>query len=364
MIHKRRRQQQQQQLWSTSIGRNELLHVLVRTGQQQQQPIRFDRYHHSVSANTAAAGIRRICSYSAAAVLSSSRHRHRHPTKIDIDGHNGNDDEKTELDDDNNGKNRNHFVEEEGKDLQDDGDDGGDKSLSAAVRGGANNPGLLTSIISRGSKLLEQTAEEIRYKTRKEATLLSSSSVIVEPCRKKKKKYEKNGGANNNAELIMDPRQLAEGQRILDVATDCLDRLALRYEDRRYGGGGRSLSNSYSNHPVNVENNNNNTDDKTGLTVFGEPLILLECVVDRNLKQAKIYWTLPYGILLDKRIDQPLYQQIAMKVQNRLVQKNNGGAKLLTTQVYTKLSHYYPPRIKFFPATDEMVERAIKDIMM
>jgi hypothetical protein len=88
---------------------------------------------------------------------------------------------------------------------------------------------------------------------------------------------------------------------------------------------------------------------------------LLKCEVNRNVRQAKIYWTLPYGILLDNRINQRLYQEIMVKVQKQLVE--NGGSKLLGRNVHTRLSYYYPPRIKLFPATDEMVQSAIEDFM-
>eukprot|EP00536_Pseudo-nitzschia_multiseries_P016711 jgi/Psemu1/222339/e_gw1.1208.27.1 len=144
----------------------------------------------------------------------------------------------------------------------------------------------------------------------------------------------------------MDPRQLAEGQRILDVASDCLEHLATKEETQgrirpqKHGSG----------------------DASNGLFLFGEPIVLLECEVNRNVRQAKVYWTLPYGILLDNRINQRLYQEIMVKVQRQLV--DNGGAKLLAREVHTRLSYYYPPRIKLFPATDEMVQKAIEEFMM
>jgi len=187
------------------------------------------------------------------------------------------------------------------------------------------NPGL-ASVISQGVKSLEQTAEDIQYKTRR--------VTLSQP---HKKLSFRNGGA-----AIMDPRQLAEGQRILDVASDCIEQLALQEErgGRQRGGG----------------------DGSNGLTLFGEPIVLLECEVNRNVRQAKVYWTLPYGILLDNRINQRLYQEIMVKVQKDLIQ--NGGAKLLARQVHTTLSYYFPPRIKLFPAPDEMVQKAIQEFMM
>ena len=184
------------------------------------------------------------------------------------------------------------------------------------------NPGL-ESVISQGIKSLEHTAEEIQYKTRK--------ITLSQP---HKRPSFRNGRA---AEL--DPRQLAEGQRILDVASDCLEQLTLQNE----------------------KNSLQQSSDSNGLVLFGEPIVLLDCEVNRNVRQARIYWTLPYGILLDNRINQRLYQEIMAKVQKQLVE--NGGAKLLARDVHTRLSYYYPPRIKLFPATDEMVQKAIHEFM-
>jgi len=115
-----------------------------------------------------------------------------------------------------------NYIEE--KDHQDDVDYQQESQLSSGA-----NPSL-ASIISQGSKSLEQTADDIQHVTRKD--------TLSQP---HKKPSYRNGGAAE-----MDPRQLAEGQRILDVALDCIDQLALQYEER---GGGRQ-SNS-------VNNNNN-----------------------------------------------------------------------------------------------------------
>jgi hypothetical protein len=97
-----------------------------------------------------------------------------------------------------------------------------------------------------------------------------------------------------------------------------------------------------------------------GLLLFGEPILFLECIVNRNIKQAKLYWTLPYSILLDERVNQRLYQQIVEKVHKDLIK--NGGSKLLGRHINSRLSSYYPPRIKLIPATDEMIRKAIEEL--
>ncbi|KAL3912010.1 MAG: hypothetical protein SGILL_007056 [Bacillariaceae sp.] len=182
------------------------------------------------------------------------------------------------------------------------------------------NPGL-ASIIAQGSKSLEQSAADIEYKTR--------NISLSQP--------HKKGSLRAGT---LEPRQLAEGQRILDTATDCLETIILQQAER----GGLTEG------------------QRKGIVLGGEPIVLLECVVNSNVKQAKLYWTLPYGILMDERIHyqhQRLYQQLIAKVQQQLVE--GGGAKLLAGCVHAKLSSYYPPRIKMLPATDEMVIKAIEE---
>jgi hypothetical protein len=183
------------------------------------------------------------------------------------------------------------------------------------------NPGL-ASIISQGIKSLEQTAADIQQKTRK-ASLFQLQ---------KKSSLEK--GIS-----LLDPRQLAEGQRVLDVASDCLDHIVRQgtMTDRQ----------------------------RRGLTPAGgdEPIVLLDCVVNRNVRQAKLYWTLPYRLLLDEKINQKIYQLLMVKVQGELVHPEGGGAKLLARHVHARLASYYPPRLKMVPATDEMVKRAIEEYM-
>ena len=193
-----------------------------------------------------------------------------------------------------------------------------------------SNPGL-ASVISQGIKSLDQTAEDTRFKTRNDTL-----------ARAHKKPSFRNGRAAE-----MDPRQLAEGQRILDVASECLERLAAREEQQQQHV---------------QQQRRGQQQHGNGLFLFGEPIVLLECEVNRNVRQAKVYWTLPYGLLLDNRINQGLYQEIMVRVQGQLV--SNGGAKLLAREVHTRLSYYYPPRIKLFPATDEMVQKAIEEFMM
>ena len=118
-----------------------------------------------------------------------------------------------------------------------------------------------------------------------------------------------------------------EAQRVLDTATECLDSLVER-----------GVSN---------------------LHVRGEPILLLEVQVNADLKLAKLYWTLPYSILLHDEITNAMFRTLMKKMHDRV---EHGGAKLLQRQVHSQLRSYYPPRIRMIPATNEMLQKAILDV--
>lgn len=170
------------------------------------------------------------------------------------------------------------------------------------------NPGL-ESVISQGMTSLEQTATEVQTKTKKAS--LSASSP-----RKSTTTH----------------RQLAESQRILDVATDCLEALVER----------DPLASSL-------------------LAIGGEPIVLLDVQVNSNARQAKVFWTLPYAILTDRRLTPTVYRTLVAKLQQNL--EKHGGGKLLARQVHTRLRSYYPPRLKYHAAPPSMVAQAMEDLM-
>ncbi|KAG7367614.1 hypothetical protein IV203_030285 [Nitzschia inconspicua] len=180
---------------------------------------------------------------------------------------------------------------------------------------GGPNPGL-ASIISQGRNSLEKSAADIEHRTRH-----------ISLSRPHKKGSFRAG--------TLEPRQLAEGQRVLDVASECLEDLVVSSELQLAG-------------------------QAKGLVLAGEPIVFLECVVNRTIKQAKLYWTLPYGLLLDDRMNARLYRQLTTKVQQQLLE--GGATKLLSREIHRKLSSYYPPRIQLHTATDEMVAKALKEL--
>jgi hypothetical protein len=167
------------------------------------------------------------------------------------------------------------------------------------------NPGL-ESVISQGMTSLERTASEVQTKTKK--TSLSASAP---------------------KKSLTTPRQLAESQRILDVATDCLEALCER-------------------------------DAQNLLAIGGEPLVLLDVQVNSNAKLAKVFWTLPYGILTDERLTPTAYRTLMAKMQGHF---EKGAGKVLAQQVHTRLRSYYPPRLKFHPAPPNMVAQAMGEVL-
>jgi hypothetical protein len=167
-----------------------------------------------------------------------------------------------------------------------------------------NNPGL-ASVISQGISSLDNTAADVQQKTRK-------------------------ASLENKRSKAPNPRQLAEAERILEVAGECLEDLCMRGE-----AGGLSLKE--------------------------EPIVILDVQVNRPVKQAKVFWTLPYVVLMDERMTRQVYKRLMGSVEEQMIKERSG--KLLARQVHARLRSYYPPRLKLLPATDDMVERALAEYL-
>lgn len=172
------------------------------------------------------------------------------------------------------------------------------------------NPGL-ESVISQGIQALERTAADIQQKTKKMSLAVDAT------------------GENAAINQGPNPRQLAEGQRIMDVAQDCLEDLC----ERRVGS----------------------------MYLGGEPIIVVDVQVNSTAKLAKVYWTLPYSVLTDPRMTKNIYDKLVQKVRENV--EDSGGSKLLSRQVHTRLRSYYPPRVKLVPATNQMIEQVLMEIM-
>ena len=190
-------------------------------------------------------------------------------------------------------------LEEEYEEEYDDDDNDNDDSLFEDDRGPKNQG--LESVIAQGRSSLERTAADVGAKTKKVSSLTSDP-----------------GQSHSH-------KQLAERQRILEVATECLEALCQK-------------------HPQNP------------LALGGEPLTLLHVDVNSTARQAKIYWTLPYSLLMDPRLTPTAYQRLMKQVERTF------DGNLLQRDVHTRLSFYFPPRLKFYPATPQMLAQVMHEI--
>jgi ribosome-binding factor A len=180
------------------------------------------------------------------------------------------------------------------------------------------NPGL-ASVISQGLSSLESTASQIESKTRR----VSLDQTPI-------------------ARGTPSHRQLSEGHRILQVATECLEALCEAASD--------SSSSSSS--------------EARYLMLLDEPISILEVQVNRDLKQAKVFWTLPYGVLLDDRVlnsGNETYQRLMTQMEAGV---STHGQKILSKHVHNQLRSYYPPRLRLVPATKAMVNQAVEEMVL
>ena len=115
-------------------------------------------------------------------------------------------------------------------------------------------------------------------------------------------------------------QQLAEANRVQRVATECLELFQKK---------GKT-------HP---------------LSIGGHPLLILHVDVNANLREATIHWALPFEILMEE--DEETRRELSLQMQNRI---DNGGGNYLQRQVHGILSSYYPPKLKFKPASDVVIQ--------
>ena len=175
-----------------------------------------------------------------------------------------------------------------------------DEEENSSFEVGPKNPGL-ESVIAQGISSLDRTATEVRIKTKKVSSLTSDK------------------GPSHSL------KQLSEQHRILEVSTECIEALCQR-------------------NPHNP------------LSIGGEPLTLLHVDVNSTARQAKVYWTLPYSVLMDPRLTPTAYRRLMKQVETTF------DGNVLQREVHTRLSFYFPPRLKFYPATPQMLAQVMHEI--
>ena len=106
------------------------------------------------------------------------------------------------------------------------------------------------------------------------------------------------------------------------------------------------------------------TSKKGGISPFcimGEPIAIIDVEITQDLRNARVYWTLPYGVLLMNAFNREMREQSVKRMQHVLDEK--GG--VIQGIVSTKMRHYFrPPKLKFVPAEGEMLRNTLQDIMM
>jgi len=105
------------------------------------------------------------------------------------------------------------------------------------------------------------------------------------------------------------------------------------------------------------------TSKKGGVSPFcimGEPIALIDVEITPDLRNARVYWTLPYGVLLMNTLNRDMREQAVKRMQRILDEK--GG--VIQGIVSTKMRHYFrPPKLKFVPAEGEMLRSILQDMM-
>jgi hypothetical protein len=119
-------------------------------------------------------------------------------------------------------------------------------------------------------------------------------------------------------------QQLAEANRILTAANQCL--AEMEHKKRHV---------------------------QSPLQIGGYSILLLHAEVNSNLREATIYWALPFEVLMEVDEDHDARKQLTERMQYRI--EKEGGGSFLQRSVHSILSHYYPPKLRFKPAPDGLL---------
>lgn len=123
-------------------------------------------------------------------------------------------------------------------------------------------------------------------------------------------------------EIGPSPDQLAEANRVYSVITDVLENLSGR--------------------------------DST-FSIRGEPIVIMEVEVSKDLKQARIYWSLPFSV---HKFPDNILDEVTRRMQE-ILQTHGGKIQRL---VHARLCAYYPPKLRFVPSEDNIFRRQMQDM--
>lgn len=95
--------------------------------------------------------------------------------------------------------------------------------------------------------------------------------------------------------------------------------------------------------------------------IQGEPIAVLDVEITEDLRNARVYWTLPYSILLMDTVRRDTREQLVKNMQ-RILDENGG---VIQGIVSTRLRHYFrSPKIRFVPAEGEMLRKTLQTMML
>jgi len=104
-----------------------------------------------------------------------------------------------------------------------------------------------------------------------------------------------------------------------------------------------------------------------------EPISIIDVEVTPDLRQARVFWSLPFSFLLEDSFPQKSQrghqyrmdgQEMRLKVAKRMqiILENKGG--VLQGLVHRKMRRYFrPPKIRFVMAEGEMLRSVLKDLL-
>jgi len=95
--------------------------------------------------------------------------------------------------------------------------------------------------------------------------------------------------------------------------------------------------------------------------IMDEPIAIIDVEITEDLKHARVFWSLPFGVLLlgDDVIKRSTREKLTRRMQ--IILNERGG--VLQGMTHVKMRHYFrPPKIHFVPAESEMLRAAMQRI--
>lgn len=152
--------------------------------------------------------------------------------------------------------------------------------------------------------------------------LKTTSTLISNKKETRKPLFHK--GAIEGADQGPTKQQLAEANRVFSAATQSLEEMHRR-----------------------------NKKGRSKLEIGGFSILVVHVEVNANLREANVFWALPFEILMEA--NEPTRQELTERMQKQLVE--GGAGRFLQGEVHRLLSHYYPPKLKFKPAPDALLQQ-------